>query len=258
MRREKLLDLENRNDKAPHGWCMTYPLTRPAFIFMNAVGWQRDVVMLLHEAGHGLHVFEMAELPYVRQLEVPAEFLEVASMALELLAGPYLAAGEGGFYSQKDAARARLMHLEDAIVVLWPYSAAMDTFQHWAYTHPNAAEDSATSGAKWAEIWLRFMPGVDWPGLDDVLRVSWQTIPHLSGWPLSGIEYAMAQLSAVQVWRNALDDRADGAGPLSKGGLLGRHRPSASPVRSGRGAARLRCRDPGRGCGAHGAYDWPP
>jgi oligoendopeptidase F len=114
------------------------------------------------------------------------------------------------------------MHLEDAIVVLWPYSAAMDTFQHWAYTHPNAAEDSATSGAKWAEIWLRFMPGVDWPGLDDVLRVSWQTIPHLSGWPLSGIEYAMAQLSAVQVWRNALDDRADGAGPLSKGGLAGR------------------------------------
>jgi oligoendopeptidase F len=229
MRRENLLDLENRKDKAPHGWCMTYPLTRQAFIFMNAVGWQRDVVMLLHEAGHAFHIFEMAELPYIHQLEVPAEFLEVASMAMELFAGPYLAAGEGGFCSEEDAARARIKHLEDAIVVSWPYIAAMDAFQHWAYTHPDAARDGATSGAKWAEIWLHFMPGVDWCGLDDALRVSWQAIPHFFGWPLSGIEYGIAQLGAVQVWRNALEDRGDALAryrrALSLGGSVPLPRP---------------------------------
>jgi oligoendopeptidase F len=209
MRRERLLDLDNRKDKAPHGWCATFPLARRPFIFMNAVGWQRDVVMLLHEAGHAFHVFEMADLPYFQQLEVPAEFLEVASMALELRAGPYLAASEGGFYSEEDAARARVKHLEDALIVSWPYIAAMDAFQHWVYTHPGAARDGASAGAKWVEIWMRFMPGVDWGGLEEALQVSWQAIPHFFGWPFAGIEYGIAQLGAVQVWRNALDDRAD-------------------------------------------------
>ncbi|MGD2147708.1 MAG: M3 family oligoendopeptidase [Anaerolineae bacterium] len=207
MRREGLLDLENRKDKAPHGWCMTYPFVRQAFIFMNAVGWQRDVMMLLHEAGHAFHVFEMAGLPYFHQLEVPAEFLEVASMAMELLAGPYLTETEGGFYTEADAARARVKHLEDAIIVSWPYIAAMDAFQDWSYRNPDAARDGERCGEVWAEIWLRFMPGVDWSGLDDALRLSWQAIPHFFGWPLSGIEYGIAQLGAVQVWRNALKDQ---------------------------------------------------
>jgi oligoendopeptidase F len=188
---------------------------------MNAVGWQRDVVMLLHEAGHSFHVFEMADLPYTHQLEVPAEFLEVASMALELLAGPYLAASDGGFYSEEDAARARVKHLEDAIIVSWPYIAAMDAFQHWIYAHPGAARDGGTSGAKWAETWLRFMPSVDWRGLEDALRVSWQAIPHFFGWPFSGIEYGIAQLGAVQVWRNALDDRTDALARYRKALSLG-------------------------------------
>ncbi len=209
MRQERLLDLGNRKNKAPHGWCMTYPLARKAFIFMNAIGWQRDVTMLLHEAGHAFHAFEMANLPYHQQLDVPREFLEVASMAMELLAAPYLAAGPGAFYSEEDAARARIKHLEDCMIVSWPYVAAMDAFEHWVYTNPRAATDAATGGAKWAETWRRFMPGVDWSGLDDELMIGWQAIPHFFCWPLSGIEYAIAQLGAVQVWRNALDGQAD-------------------------------------------------
>jgi oligoendopeptidase F len=97
--------------------------------------------------------------------------------------------------------------LEDAIIVSWPYIAAMDAFQDWSYRNPDAARDGKRCGEVWAEIWLRFMPGVDWSGLDDALRLSWQAIPHFFGWPLSGIEYGIAQLGAVQVWRNALKDQ---------------------------------------------------
>jgi len=221
MRRQGLLDLENRKDKAPHGWCATYPFARQAFIFMNAVGWQRDVMMLLHEAGHAFHVFEMAGLPYFHQLEVPAEFLEVASMAMELLASTYLTETERGFYAEADAARARVKHLEDAIIVSWPYIAAMDAFQDWAYTDPDVARNGQRCGEVWAEIWLRFMPGVDWSGLDDALHVTWQAIPHFFGWPLSGIEYGFAQLGAVQVWRNALEDQRAGVARLRRALSLG-------------------------------------
>jgi oligoendopeptidase F len=209
MRREGLLDLENRKNKAPHSWCETFPLTRKPFIFMNAVGWQRDLIMLLHEAGHAFHVFEMAGLPCYQQTEVSGEFLELAAMAMELLAALYLADDEAGFYTEADAARARIKHLEDAIIVSWPWIAAMDAFQHWAYTDPNAAIDAATCEAKWAEIWLQLMPGVDWGGLEDALLSSWQRTPHFFGWPFYGLEYGFAQLGAVQIWRNALEDQVE-------------------------------------------------
>jgi oligoendopeptidase F len=89
----------------------------------------------------------------------------------------------------------------------------MDAFQHWAYTNPDVAVDAAASSAKWAELWLRFMPGVDWSGLEEELAMSWQSIPHFFGWPLSGTEYAVAQMGAVQLWRNAL---SDGTGALTR------------------------------------------
>ena len=206
MQREGLLDLANRPNKAPHGWCQTYYLARRPFIFMNATGWHRDVMMLLHEAGHAFHVFEMASLPYTQQMEVPAEFMEVASMAMELLASPYLSGDRGGFYPPEDADRARVKHLEDAIIVSWPYIAAMDVFQHWAYANPDEAVNGRMCGYQWEQIWQRFMPGVDWEGLEDGLRVAWQSVPHFFGWPLSGSEYSIAQLGAVQIWRNAKTD----------------------------------------------------
>ncbi|HEX9617263.1 MAG TPA: M3 family metallopeptidase, partial [Anaerolineales bacterium] len=51
MRREGLLDLENRKGKAPGGYCDDFKATRRPFIFMNAVGLHDDVQTLLHEGG---------------------------------------------------------------------------------------------------------------------------------------------------------------------------------------------------------------
>jgi oligoendopeptidase F len=221
MRKEGLLDLENRRNKAPHAWCTSYPLERKPFIFMNATGRERDVITLLHEAGHAFHVFEMAKLPYYHQMEVPSEFDEVASMSMELLASPYLAAREGGFYSGQDAARARVEHLEHAIIVSWPYCTVMDAFQHWVYANPDVSADPRVCGKKWSEMWLRFMPVVDWSGLEEALETRWQYVPHLFGWAFYAIEYAVARLGSVQVWRNALEDRARAVSQYRKALSLG-------------------------------------
>ncbi len=51
----KLLDLANRKGKAPGGYQSTLPESRLPFIFMNAVGVQKDVETMLHEAGHAFH-----------------------------------------------------------------------------------------------------------------------------------------------------------------------------------------------------------
>ena len=86
------------------------------------------------------------------------EFAEVASMAMELLAAPYLTRSAGGFYTEAEAARARIEHLE-GILRFWPYMAVVDAFQHWAYTHPEAAADAAAAMPSGRHLWRRFMAG---------------------------------------------------------------------------------------------------
>jgi oligoendopeptidase F len=207
MRRENLLDLDNRKGKAPGGFCTMFSTERKPFIFMNAVGLHDDVQTLLHEGGHSFHVFEASALPYNQQLAYSMEFAEVASMAMELLAAPYLTASEGGFYSDGDAARARIEHLEGSIL-FWPYMAVVDAFQQWVYENHDAATDPANCDAKWGELWDRFMAGVDWAGLDAEKVTGWHRKLHIFQLPFYYVEYGLAQLGAVQVWANALKDQA--------------------------------------------------
>ena len=148
------------------------------------------------------------------------EFAEVASISMELLASPYITTDQGGFYSQKDAARARLSHLEQ-ILLFWPYMAVVDALQHWAYKNHAAASHPANCETQWVELWQRFMPGVDWSGLEDSLMTRWQRQLHIYQVPFYYVEYGLAQLGAVQVWRNALKDQAQAVSDYRKALALG-------------------------------------
>ena len=207
MREENLLDLDNRKGKAPGGYCTSFDVIDRPFIFMNAVGIQTDVRTLLHEAGHAFHVFESAHLPYYPMQWYPLEFAEVASMAMELLSSPYWSEEYGGYYAPADAARARIEHLEN-IIRFWPYMAVVDAFQHWVYENHKLASDPANCDAKWTELWHRYMQGVDWSGLEDEVATGWHNKQHIHRSPFYYIEYGVAQLGAVQVWHNALQDKA--------------------------------------------------
>jgi len=214
MRREKLLDLDSRKNKGPGGYCIDYALARQPFIFMHAMGIHENVQTLLHEGGHAFHVFEQAPLPYQQQCQIPMEFAEVASMSMELLASPYLESAHGGFYTPAEAARARVEHLE-RMIAFWPYMAVVDAFQHWVYENHEAAADPASCDAQWAALAQRFIPGVDWSGLQSVLETGWHRKVHIHELPFYYVEYGLALLGAVQVWRNARRDQ---------GGAVARYR----------------------------------
>ena len=206
MVREGLLDLENRKNKAPGGYCTEFAAAKRPFIFMNAVGLHDDVQTLLHESGHAFHAFERSGLPYYQQRQVGMEFSEVASMAMELLASPYLAAEAGGFYSSAEAARARVEHLERWIL-FWPYMAVVDAFQHWVYENASEAHRPFNCDTQWKHLCERFMPWVDWAGLEQELVTGWHRKLHIHTVPFYYVEYGMAQLGAVQVWKNAIVDQ---------------------------------------------------
>jgi oligoendopeptidase F len=205
MAQNGLLDLDNRMNKAPGGYCVAFASARVPFIFMNAVGLHNDVQTLLHESGHAFHVFECAGLPYFQQTLVPAEFAEVASMSMELLGSRYLSGAEHSFYSPADAGRALSEHLE-SMILFWPYMAVVDAFQHWVYTHAQAALDARNCDACWRGLTARFMPGVDWSGLPAEMETGWHRKEHIHTLPFYYVEYGLSQLGAVQVWRNSLED----------------------------------------------------
>ena len=221
---EGLTDLANRKNKAPGAYCTSYTSIRKPFVFVNAVGTNDDVMTTLHESGHAFHVFETAAIPYFQQLAVPMEFAEVASMGMELLASPYLTRQYGGFYSESEAAHARIEHIESQ-VLFWPFMAVMDLFQHWAYENPTQGTNPSACDAKWAELWDRFLPGVDWSGLEEVKMTGWHRKLHIHTVPFYYVEYGLAQLGAVQIFGNALKDQAGALAAyrkaLSLGGTVG-------------------------------------
>ncbi|MEE9216960.1 MAG: M3 family oligoendopeptidase [Anaerolineales bacterium] len=207
MESEGLLDLDNRAGKAPGGYAEYFLAARRPFIFMNAVGTSGNVETLLHEGGHAFHVFEFAKLPYFQQMTIPLEFAEVASMSMELLSAPYLTTRNGGFYSEPEAARSRIQHLE-GMILFWPYMAVVDAFQHWAYTNSQAAADPDSCDTAWARLWDRFLAGVDWSGLEQEKMTGWHRKLHIFRYPFYYVDYGLARLGSVQIWKNAMDDQA--------------------------------------------------
>ena len=221
MIQEDLLDLDNRKNKAPGGYCTDFKAARKPFIFTNAVGIHDNVQTLLHEGGHCFHAFESSKLPYIQQLDYSMEIAEVASMSMELLAAPYLTTSEGGFYTESEAARARIEHLEGSLL-FWPYMAVVDAFQHWIYENPELGSDPNRCDEEWGKLWDRFMIGVDWSDFEDAKVTGWHRKGHIHQQPFYYVDYGLAQLGAAQVWRNSLQDQekaiADYLYALSLGG----------------------------------------
>jgi oligoendopeptidase F len=203
MMDEGLLDLESRPGKAPGGYCdMLHASGRP-FIFMNGSGVMEDVVTLFHEAGHAFHAFASHRQPFIWQRHPQAESAELASMSMELLALTHLARPVG-YLDEVEARCARLDHLEGILSSL-THIASVDAFQHWLYVS-GEGEDAEARDAAWLRIRQRFDPGVDWSGLTQERTARWYRQLHIFLHPLYYIEYGLAQLGALQVWRNTRRD----------------------------------------------------
>jgi oligoendopeptidase F len=205
MVQERLLDLDSRKGKAPGGYCETLHFRGRPFIFMNSVGVVDDVVTLLHEAGHAFHTFASHAQPLIWQRHPGSEAAELASMSMELLAAPHLVY-PAGFFTPEDFRSAWLEHLEDILLSL-VHIASVDAFQTWLYTS-GEGDDPAARDAAWLRIRSRFERGVDWSGLDRERVARWYRQLHIFMYPFYYIEYGIAQVGALQIWRNSLRDPA--------------------------------------------------
>ena len=195
------LDLESKTGKAPGGY--NYPLYEIGvpFIFMNAVGAQRDLVTIVHEAGHAVHSFLSRDLKLTGFKNLPSEVAELASMSMEMLTMNYWDL----FYSNTDDLnRAKREQLEGILKIL-PWIAQIDAFQHWVYENVNHSIEERYT--QWKKLSSDYGTGLtDWSGYEDMLETSWQRQMHLFEVPFYYIEYGIAQLGALGVWKNSIED----------------------------------------------------
>ncbi|NIG52618.1 M3 family oligoendopeptidase [Chitinophaga sp. Cy-1792] len=196
MKQMKRLDLESRKGKAPGGYNCPLAETGVPFIFMNAAGQMKDLTTMVHEGGHAVHSFLSHHLSLTAFKEYPMEIAEVASMSMELFTMDHW---HIFFDDAEELRRAKRQQLERSITI-FPWIATIDKFQHWIYENPNHTAEERT--AKWNEIQDEFSPNVvDWSGLENIRSIAWQRQLHLFEVPFYYIEYGIAQLGAIAMWK---------------------------------------------------------
>lgn len=202
------LDLVSRKGKAPGGFM--YPLyeTGVPFIYMNAVGLLRDAVTMVHEGGHAIHSFYTKDMELTSFKSTPSEVAELASMSMELISMEHW---HVFFKDESSWKRARKEQLQGVLATL-PWVAMVDEFQHWLYENSDHTHQERHD--KWAAISKHYGTGlVNWTSYEKYQKTAWQRQLHIYEVPFYYIEYGMAQLGAIAIWRNykqnpekALDD----------------------------------------------------
>ncbi|HNF71701.1 MAG TPA: M3 family oligoendopeptidase, partial [Chitinophagaceae bacterium] len=190
-------DLDSRKGKAPGGYNCPLAETGAPFIFMNAAGTADDVVTMMHEGGHAIHSFLCHPLPLNAFKEYPMEMAELASMSMELFSMEHWDVFYPGATELK---RAQAEELE-RILIIFPWIACIDEFQHWMYTHPEHTAQERKE--KWVSLHRSYQSKeLNWQDMEDYRTILWQKQLHLFEVPFYYIEYGIAQLGAIALWMN--------------------------------------------------------
>ncbi len=205
MKENQLFDVESRKGKAPGGY--NYPLaeTGAPFIFMNSANTFRDLTTMVHEGGHAVHTFLTANLELNDFKHCPSEVAELASMSMELIS---MDNWDVYFDNEEDLKRAKREQLFDVLKTL-PWVAVVDQFQHWLYTNHTHTDKQRTEA--WQQIFESFGANfADWSEHQDAEANLWQKQLHIFEVPFYYIEYGMAQLGAIAVWKNYKENPEEG------------------------------------------------
>lgn len=199
MRGANLLDLKIRDGKGGGGFCTDFASYGLPFIFANFNGTKGDVEVFTHEVGHAYQMYQSRHQPLVDYFWPTLESCEIHSMSLEFLTWPHME-----LFFGDDAQRFRQIHLTEALLFI-PYGVAVDHFQHTVYENPNASPDKRHQ--MWQELEQTYLPGRDYGDMHyPAMGGRWQLQRHIYLDPFYYIDYALAQICALQFWQRSQAD----------------------------------------------------
>ncbi len=190
---ENLVDIENRPGKSPELFCEDFPDENLARLFCNSTGMAENVLDLTHECGHAFQSLESFSIPHVELQNPSYEACEIPSVSMEFMTLDHL----NVFFNQADAEKFRRDRLMQAITGL-AYGCVVDEFQHHVYEHPKWTPDKRAEA--WVQVWKKYLVGEDWTHYENTQAHWWQYQGHIYGNPFYYIDYAMAEICALQLW----------------------------------------------------------
>ncbi|MED2985362.1 M3 family oligoendopeptidase [Bacillus thuringiensis] len=201
MYKHNCLDLTSRKGKAAGGFCEYLPASQLSYIFMNLNYTQDDIVTFIHEMGHSIHNELIKPLKLRQYIEIPAETAELASMTMELFSLNYW----DTFYTdKKDLKQAKINFFKDVISYL-PIMLIVDQFQHWLYENPSHTSEERNE--KYLQLQKHYQSSViHIDGYENWIATSWLPVLHIFEVPFYYIEYAIAQLGALQMYKQYKED----------------------------------------------------
>ncbi|MBS9806265.1 M3 family oligoendopeptidase [Bacillus cereus] len=197
IRKAGLIDVQERKNKAPGAACFTLPHSKDVFVYSNFSPSFYAINALIHEMGHALHFDkQFNNESSMQERYLREEVAELYSLSLELLLMDKLTI----FYTQEDdyneVKRVQLYRTLSLLIS----SVSGDVFQHWLYTNPNHSPEERDE--KYVELCKRYQhSSVDIAGLENEIGSSWLETFHFVQFPFYKIEYAIAQIGAMQLFQ---------------------------------------------------------
>jgi len=193
------MDLLNRENKSPGGYCTYIPQINFPYIFSNFNGTSHDVDVLTHEAGHAFQCYCSRNFLIDEYLFPTSEAAEIHSMSMEFFAGQWVHK-----FFKEDTDKYLLGHLLKSLFFL-PYGVTVDEFQQKVYEQPSMTP--ADRRNLWNQVSRKYSPWIaidQEPFLEEGSR--WQIQSHIYQSPFYYIDYTLAQLCAFQFYKKMHDN----------------------------------------------------
>ncbi|KFN02203.1 M3 family oligoendopeptidase [Bacillus clarus] len=201
MHKNNCLDLGSRKGKAAGGFCEYLPASQLSFIFMNLNYTQDDILTFIHEMGHSIHNECIKGLELRQYKEIPAETAELASMTMELFSVEYW----DTFYKDAEDLKQAKIEFFKSVIMYLPNMLIVDQFQHWLYENPK--HTSGERNKKYLDLQKTYQSNVvHIDGYENWLATGWLPVLHIFEVPFYYIEYAIAQLGALQMYKQYKDN----------------------------------------------------
>jgi oligoendopeptidase F len=198
---ERWIDAPVRPNKRGGAFCAyTTPSVHP-FVMLNYTSRRRDVLVLAHELGHGLHAALAIPRGPLEQ-HTPLTVSETASVFGETLVFKRL-------LEAADTPRSRLAllaeNIEGSIATVFRQTA-MNGFE--ALVHTARRDEGELSVQRFGELWEQSQAAMlgDAVQITDGYRLWWSYVPHFIGTPGYVYAYAYGQLLALSVFRRYLEE----------------------------------------------------
>jgi len=199
--KHKCYDLEPRNNKMPGGYCTFITSLKMPFVFTSLNGNFFDYLVLTHELGHGFQFYNAYNKLPTNLLSINPDYAEIFSQAMEFICYEYVPQ----FFKQ-DAEKFYFLHFFNSLKSIESCCIG-DDFQTKLYSLSNVNDINKAYNDSILK-YKNLAKNDDCNFVKEGKR--WMLMGHFYGNPFYFIDYALAMIHALNIWKIYDEDKTKG------------------------------------------------